>query len=386
MALTAAGLTGGQAEQLRRAMGFKSSVERMSEIEARLREGLASNGIDGDVAEEIVRSIKSCALYGFPESHSASFALVAYASSYLKAHYPAESLAASPNGQPMGFYSPAVLVKDAQRHGVRVLPIDVNESDVRCTAGDRPGATLGAAPRAASSVRIGLRYVGELRAEAATRIAGERLRGGRFRSISEFVRRLRLQKGELDTLAEIGALNSLGDGIHRREALWQIESAWRPKGPIFAKQDDALPEPGPLAAMTPLERLEADYRGAGLTVGKHPMHYLREKMAGMGVLSSIEVEAASDGRRVRVAVAVITRQRPGTAKGFCFVTLDDETGVSNLILTPQVFRAHRLAVMNEPFLLAEGILQNTEGTAAVKEDRLLSLNTPAIGIQSYDFL
>ena len=385
MAMTAAGFTGGQAEQLRRAMGFKRSVERMSEIEARLREGLANNGIAGDAAEEIVRSIKSFALYGFPESHSASFALLAYASSYLKAHYPAEFLAALLNGQPMGFYSPAVLVKDAQRHGVRVLPIDVNESDVRCTAGDMPGATLDAAPRAASSVRIGLQYVSELRAEAAARIAGERLRGGRFRSISEFVRRLQLQKSELDTLAEIGALNSLGDGIHRREALWQIESAWRPKGPLFAQQDDALPAPGPLAAMTPLERLEADYRGAGLTVGKHPMHYLREKMAGMGVLSSIEVEAASDGRRVRVAGAVITRQRPGTAKGFCFVTLEDETGVSNLILTPQVFQAHRLAVMNEPFLLAEGILQNAEGTAAVKADRLLSLNTPAIGIQSHDF-
>ena len=385
MAMTAAGFTGGQAEQLRRAMGFKRSVERMSEIEARLREGLANNGIEGDAAEEIVRSIKSFALYGFPESHSASFALLAYASSYLKAHFPAEFLAALLNGQPMGFYSPAVLVKDAQRHGVRVLPIDVNESDVRCTAGDMPGATLDAAPRAASSVRIGLKYVSELRAEAAARIAGERRRDGRFRSISEFVRRLQLQKSELDTLAEIGALNSLGDGIHRREALWQIESAWRPKGPLFAKQDDALPAPGPLAAMTPLERLEADYRGAGLTVGKHPMHYLREKMAGMGVLSSIEVEAASDGRRVRVAGAVITRQRPGTAKGFCFVTLEDETGVSNLILTPQVFQAYRLTVMSEPFLLAEGILQNAEGTSAVKADRLLSMNTPALGIDSHDF-
>ena len=385
MAMTAAGFTGGQAEQLRRAMGFKRSVERMSEIEARLREGLANNGIEGDAAEEIVRSIKSFALYGFPESHSASFALLAYASSYLKAHFPAEFLAALLNGQPMGFYSPAVLVKDAQRHGVRVLPIDVNESDVRCTAGDMPGATLDAAPRAASSVRIGLKYVSELRAEAAARIAGERRRDGRFRSISEFVRRLQLQKSELDTLAEIGALNSLGDGIHRREALWQIESAWRPKGPLFAKQDDVLPAPGPLAAMTPLERLEADYRGAGLTVGKHPMHYLREKMAGMGVLSSIEVEAASDGRRVRVAGAVITRQRPGTAKGFCFVTLEDETGVSNLILTPQVFQAYRLTVMSEPFLLAEGILQNAEGTSAVKADRLLSMNIPALGIDSHDF-
>ena len=386
MAMTAAGFTGGQAEQLRRAMGFKRSVERMSEIEERLRKGLSGNGIEGAAADEIVRSISSFALYGFPESHSASFALLAYASSYLKAHYPAEFLASLLNCQPMGFYSPAVLVKDAQRHGVRVLPIDVNESEVRCSAGDKPGRGLDRAPGAATSVRIGLMYVGELRGRSAERIVSERLRGGRFRSIGEFVRRMRpLQKSELDALAEIGALNSLGSGVHRREALWQVESVWRPKGPLFERQDDELPEPGPLATMSPLERLEADYRGAGLTVGKHPMHYLRGRIAGMGALSSAEVEAAGNGQRVRVAGAVITRQRPGTAKGFCFVTLEDETGVANLILTPKVFQAHRLMVMDEPFLLAEGILQKAEGTVAVKAETLLPLGTPALGIASHDF-
>ena len=317
-AMTAAGFTGGQAEQLRRAMGFKRSVERMGEIEGRLRRGLSENGIEADAADEIVRSITSFALYGFPESHSASFALLAYASSYLKAHYPAEFLAALLNCQPMGFYSPAVLVKDAQRHGVRVLPIDVNESGVRCSVADMPAGTLDVAPRVASCVRIGLMYVSAMRAGAAAGIAEERVRGGRFRSIGEFVRRVRLQKSELDVLAEIGALNSLGEGIHRREALWQMESVWRPKGPLFAGQDDELPEPGPLAAMSPLERLEADYRGAGLTVGKHPMHYLRGRVAGMGVLSSREMEAAPDGQRVRVAGAVITRQRPGYGQGLLF--------------------------------------------------------------------
>ncbi len=385
MAMTAASFTGGQAEQLRRAMGFKRSVERMSEIEGRLRRGLSKNGIEGDAAEEIVRSIKSFALYGFPESHSASFALLAYASSYLKAHYPAEFLAALLNCQPMGFYSPAVLVKDAQRHGVRVLPIDVNESNRRCSVGDMPRPSTGSTLRTASCVRLGLMYVGELRAEAAGRIVEDRARRGMFRSIDEFARRVRIPKNELDVLAEIGALNSLGDRIHRREALWQVESVWRPKGPLFEGQDNALPEPGPLAPMNPLERLEADYRGTGLTVGKHPMHYLRGQMAGMGVLSSREVEAAADGQRVLVAGAVITRQRPGTAKGFCFVTLEDETGVSNLILTPQVFQAHRFVVMHETFLLAEGILQNAEGTAAVKTEVLKSLKSPALGMASHDF-
>ena len=385
MAMTAAKFTGGQAEQLRRAMGFKRSHERMSEIESKLRRGLSENGIEGEAAEEIVRSIKSFALYGFPESHSASFALLAYASSYLKAHYPAEFLAALLNCQPMGFYSPAVLVKDAQRHGVRVLPIDVNESAPRCTVHDMPGGSQGRAPRAASCVRLGLVYVGDLRSEAARSIAEDRERKGRYRSIKEFARRTRLQKHELDALAEIGALNSLGEGVHRREALWQVESVWRPKGPLFDGQDDGLPEPGPLAAMNPFERLEADYRATGLTVGKHPMHYLRREMAGMGVLSSHEIERAADGRRVRVAGAVITRQRPGTAKGFCFITLEDETGVSNLILTPKVFQAYRPVVMHETFLLAEGVLQNTDGTAAVKTETLTSLHSPALGIRSHDF-
>ncbi len=381
MAMTAASFSGGQAEQQRRAMGFKRSAERLSEIEGRLRRGLSRNGIEGGAADEIVRSIRSFALYGFPESHSASFALLAYASAYLKAHYPAEFLAALLNCQPMRFYSPAVLVKDAQRHGVRVLPVDVNESALRCGAEGPPGDAAGPA----ASVRLGLVYVADLRAEAAGRIVEDRLRRGRFRSIEDFARRVRIQKNELDVLAEIGALNSLGDRIHRREALWQVESAWRPKGPLFDGQDSALPEPCPLAPMSPLERLEADYRGTGLTVGKHPMYYIRKRMGGMGALSSRELEAAPNGRRVRVAGAVITRQRPGTAKGFCFLTLEDETGVSNLILTPQAFQAHRLLVMTETFLLAEGIVQNAEGTSAVKTDALKPLVAPALDMRSHDF-
>ena len=385
MAMTAAGFTGGQAEQLRRAMGFKRSVERMGEIEERLRLGLANNGIEGAAAEEIVRSISSFALYGFPESHSVSFALLAYASAYLKAHYPAEFLAALLNCQPMGFYSPAVLVKDSQRHGVRVLPIDVNESAARCTVGNVPGASASLDPSAASCVRLGLLSVRSLRTEAAGRIVDERHRRGRFRSIGEFARRVRLQKSELDALAEIGALNSLGEKVHRREALWQIESVWRPKGPLFDGREIAPAEPGPLAAMHPLERLEADYRGAGLTVGRHAMHYLRGQVAGRGVLSSREVAVGTNGQRVRVAGAVITRQRPGTAKGFCFLTLEDETGLANLILTPQVFQEYRLTVLNEPFLLAAGVLQNAEGTASVKVDALERLHALGLAAGSHDF-
>ncbi len=367
MAMVAAGFSGGEAEGLRRAMGFKRSVERMQDIEERLRSGLAKNRIVGEGAEQIIRSITSFALYGFPESHAASFALLAYASSYLKAHYPAEFLVALLNCQPMGFYSPAVLVKDAQRHGVRVRAIDVNDSDVKSRVDSQ-------------SVRLGLMYVSSLRGEAAERIVSRRP----FRSVEDFVKRTKLNKNELDILAELGALNSLNPEMHRREALWQIEKAWKPKGPLFEQQEDEAPA-GPLATMTPLERLDADYRGSSMTVGPHPMHYLRQALDDPSVLRSSELATRGHGHRVRVAGAVITRQRPGTAKGFCFLTLEDETGVSNLILTPPIFQDHRAVVMNETFILAEGVLQKVDGTISVKTDWVRPLEAMALPMESHDF-
>ena len=506
LAMVAAGFTGGEAEELRRAMGFKRSVNRMRDIEQKLRRGLASNGIHGESAEEIVRAITSFALYGFPESHAASFALLAYASSYLKAHYPAEFLTALLNCQPMGFYSPAVLVKDAQRHGVRVRPIDVSVSDVKCVvevSGVRDqvsgiGCQVGSGdsglqhppdtrhltpdtslphltPDTSPTVRLGLMYVSSLRADGAEAIERER-RQRPFTSIEEFVRRTRLRKPELDVLAEIGALNSLGEGMHRRAALWQIEKAWRPTGPLFEKHEETeeesnpldLPRPekqagrqrsageksagqhhqqrlaskrsglvktsaadaeepaaaresddgqrprpfaardrrerlsplaqppvpppatpplaqSPLAPMTPIERLDADYRGAGMTTGPHPMYYLREPLDRMGVLRAAELENIPHGRRVRVAGAVITRQRPGTAKGVVFITLEDETGVANLILWPDFFQDNRVVVMSEPFLMAEGVVQKQDGVIHVKVEHLKPAGRLALEMESHDF-
>jgi error-prone DNA polymerase len=468
MAMVAAGFTGGEAEELRRAMGFKRSVDRMREIEQKLRRGLAANNIHGDAAEEIVRSITSFALYGFPESHAASFALLAYASSYLKAHYPAEFLTALLNCQPMGFYSPAVLVKDAQRHGVRVRPIDVSVSDVKCkvipwerqsclssstgTTADTTASTNKSTNKivCATAVRLGLMYVSGLRAEAAETIERERRRQP-FASIEDFVRRTQLRKPELDVLAEIGALNSLGEGMHRRAALWQIEKAWRPKGPLFEECEEKMEEqdpadeqqptpaiawratnrneaeqemgaeewarqrtqpgdgqeprrfaawdrrqrlsllaqpqlaPSPLAPMTPIERLDADYRGSGMTTGPHPMRYLREPLDRLGVLRAAELENMPHGRRVRVAGAVITRQRPGTAKGVVFITLEDETGVANLILWPDFFQENRVVVMSEPFLLAEGVVQKQDGVIHVKVEQLRPAGNLALELESHDF-
>ena len=371
VAMTAANFTGGEAEELRRAMGFKRSVERMREIEQKLRAGLTSNGIVGEAAERIILSITSFALYGFPESHAASFALLAYASSYLKCHYPAEFLTALLNCQPMGFYSPAVLVKDSQRHGVRVRPIDVTASRLECFVPEE------------RQVRLGLRYVSGLGKESAERIVRERARRA-FASIDDFVRRAAPPKDELNVLAEIGALNALGEGSHRREALWQIERAWRPAGPLLEGLDDEQ-GPSPLDPMTPFERLDADYRGAGLTTGPHPMYYLREQLAGRRIHTARELERLGHGRRVRVAGAVITRQRPGTAKGFCFITLEDETGVSNLILNPDVFQDHRMTVLSESFLIGEGVLQKVDGTIAVKTERVEPLGEIELELESHDF-
>ena len=400
LAMVAADFTGGEAEELRRAMGFKRSSERMHEIEQRLRRGLAANDIHGEAAEQIVRSITSFALYGFPESHAASFALLAYASCYLKAHHPEAFYTALLNCQPMGFYSPAVLVKDAQRHGLRIRPIDVQVSEVTCRVEDPPaveangGVATGAAGRPA--VRLGFMYVSGLRAEAAEAIVAERRRKP-FTSIDDFVRRVKLRKPELDVLAEIGALNSLEQGIDRRAALWQIEKSRRPKGPLWENElvtETPVTPPStpntshdlsPLTPMTPFERLDADYRGASLTTGPHPMHYLREPMNALGVIPAAALESQPNGRRLRVAGAVITRQRPGTAKGFVFLTLEDETGVSNVIVTPDKFQQWRLLVTGEPFLFVEGDLQKQDGVIHVRARKIERLGDVSLDIPSHDF-
>jgi len=224
MAMVIAGFSGGEAEELRRAMGFKRSVKRMQQIETRLRDGMARNGITGVTADQIVVSITSFALYGFPESHAASFALIVYASAYLKAHYPAAFYASLLNNQPMGFYAPATLVKDAQRRGVRFTPVDVQVSDWTCAI-QEDGA-----------IRLGLMYVQGLRAEAGKAIARERSSGekdvGRlFQSMDDLVARTGLRRDELRVLAESGALATLGGD--RRSALWQAERAARPAGPLL---------------------------------------------------------------------------------------------------------------------------------------------------------
>jgi error-prone DNA polymerase len=394
MAMIAAGFTGGEAEELRRAFGFKRSEKRMGEVEVKLRRGMEKNGITGAVQDTIVKSITSFALYGFPESHAASFALLAYASAYLKCHYLAAFTAAILNNQPMGFYSPATLVKDAQRHGLRVRAIDVTRSDWLCTM-ERDEERL--------CVRLGLRFVKGLREEAGKEIVRER--GGReFASIEDVKRRVPgLQKSELTSLAEIGALNFVGSkaGFHRRDALWQIERASRRAGPLLEKcqeTDAALAEENensetgaapenysPLEPMTPEARLVSDFRNTGMTVGPHPMSYHRENLRSQGILSARDLHHVPDGTAVRVAGAVIARQRPGTAKGFVFLSLEDETGIANAIITPQIFQEHHVVVVNQQFLLIEGRLQNQDNVISVKAERVRPLGITRAETVSHDF-
>jgi len=532
MAMVLAGFTGGEAEELRRAMGFKRSVERMQAIEQKLRAGMAARGIAGDVQDAVVRSITSFALYGFPESHAASFALLAYASAYLRAHHLAAFTCAMLNNWPLGFYHPATLVKDAQRHGLRVLPVDVTCSSVRCTVeqGFRVvgGYAVRADPVTANtltanavtadtlptrdlSLRLGLRYVAGLRAAAAQRIEAERARAP-FVSVDDVVVRGELRDDEARTLAHIGAFAAFG--LTRRAALWQVagvvrEPLWQgvrgvgcyavrddkyepvmvhckdaagecreggrdtvvsrvdrvapgdgidsrvllpdagvpERGVVRAYQPDSSrgsgrsrqhrggqrtedgervrlfsadrtrkpagtgdvspvgggggseranrrgtpPEtsrigraatespdasarttsipltantlttnnlttspPSPLPEMSPLDRTLADYRGTGMTVGPHLMQHLREALTARGVVRACDLPRVRDGRWVKVAGLVIVRQRPGSAKGFCFLTLEDETGTCNAVVVPDMFRQYRTLLHTATLLLVEG--------------------------------
>jgi error-prone DNA polymerase len=405
MAMIAAGFTGGEAEELRRAFGFKRSEVRMKAVEDKLRVGMERNGIKSEIQDKIVRSITSFALYGFPESHAASFALIAYASAYLKCHYLPAFTAAILNNQPMGFYQPVTLLKDAQRHGLKVRPVDVTRSDWLCTL-EKNGQDF--------ALRLGMRSVHGLRAEIAHAIVNERAMRPLL-SIDDLKLRVpAIQKSELTTLAKIGALNFIQgkSNFHRRDALWQVERAARRAGPLletleghkeFAtepaqecsaekqgnneQENKNVPAPAlsPLHIMTAEERLVADFNGTGMTVGPHPMGYHRKRLKKQGVRSASELRGLPNGIRVLICGAVIARQRPGTAKGFVFLSLEDETGIANAIVTPPIYEKYHLLIVHQPFLLIEGELQNQENVISVKAEIVRPLSITQAETSSHDF-
>jgi error-prone DNA polymerase len=368
MAMAAASFTGGEAEELRRAFGFKRSEKRMREIEGKLRAGMAKNGITGMAQDKIVKAITSFAMFGFPESHAASFALLAYASAYLRTYYLAAFTCALLNNQPMGFYHPATLVKDAQRHGLQVLPVDINRSRKVCTLED-------------SCLRLGLNYVRGLSATASAAIVEQQP----FTTIDDLALRVpELHKEHLEQLAAIGALNSIG-AKHRRDALWQASWRAKPAGTLLHGLAESAPE-SPLRQMTLEERLVADCGGIGMTIGKHPMAYRRTEMDKLRVTPAAELSLIPNGRTVRVAGNVIVRQRPGTAKGVTFLSLEDETGISNIVIMPDIFEDQRLAILGYSWVMVEGRMQNVDRVTHVLADRVSPLANPLeIGARSHDF-
>jgi error-prone DNA polymerase len=382
IAMTVANFSGAEAEELRRAVGMRRSWERMKNLEGKLRVGMTANGIDTKTQEEIIQQISSFALYGFPESHAASFALIAYASAYFKVKYLAAFTCAILNNQPMGFYMPAVLVKDAQRHGLRIRPIDILVSDWACTIEHEEDESL--------SLRLGLGYAKGLRRQTVEQIVCSRQTLGSFGSIDDLTNRVpSLNRKELTTLARIGALNHLNGVSHRRDALWQVQRAGKPEGPLLRAKSELLREETtsapPLLQMTTKERLIADYAGTGLTTGRHPMSYRREELRTNRVLSALELRNVRDGEFVRTAGCVIARQRPGTAMGFIFLSMEDETGIANVIVTPALYEQQRAVVTRSKFILAEGPLQNQDGVIHIKAVRLHELSEPMLEVRSHDF-
>ena len=379
MAMICGNFTGGEGEELRRALSHKRSQQRMLEIETKLRAGMTQNEIPQEAQDAIVKFVSSFALYGFPESHSASFALLAYASAYLKVRYLAAFTCALLNCQPMGFYSPATIVKDAQRHELKIRPVDVTRSHWNCTL-EREAREI--------VLRLGLRYVRGLRQGVAESVVASR-NDRAFVSIGDLTVRVpQLAKPDLRMLATIGALNTIatanGTQSHRRDALWQVEK-YGSRVPRMleglVEQDRSLP----LKPMEIEERLVADFHGTGLTVGPHPMAYRREHLRRMGIVSAIELRKLPHNKSAVAAGCVITRQRPGTAKGLIFLTLEDETGHANVIVMPDVYSLDPMVVLHERFVQVKGRVQNQDGVVHLRAERISPLSVSAAATQSHDF-
>ena len=397
IAMVMADFSGDEAEELRRALSFHRSEERMNKVCAKLRAAMKCKCIAPDKIEKIIRSISSFALYGFPESHAISFAILAYGSAYLKVHRAPEFYASLLNNQPMGFYTPATIVKDAQRHGLKIKPVCISQSDWRCTVIDD------------NTVRLGFCVVNGLRQEHADELVRQR-QARQFDSLDDFRRRVPNSKDELRILAELGALNCFAE--HRRTAMWHVEKTLHddllgsarlqradfgilPKRSLessrmqnaFASTPKACApqtSESPLTPMTLPERVRADYETMNLTTGPHPMKLLRESLPN--IWRAIDLVHARHGSIIQIAGNVICRQRPGTAKGFVFISLEDETGVSNAIVEPDLFEHFRLVITEEAFLLIEGEVQNSDNVVLIKAHEIRPLtHEQLVGSESHDF-
>jgi error-prone DNA polymerase len=402
IAMELADFSGAEAAELRQAMGFKHPTEKLGPIEKNLRAGMTRKGITQEVQDNIVNCVMAFSNYGFPESHAVSFALLAYASAYFMVHYRACFMAAMFNNYPLGFYSAATLVKDAQRHGLHFLPLDINRSDYLFTVEEEGGD---------KKIRVGLKFVKGLREEVARKIASERgqlasmfsktqagnLRSGAgYTSIADLIDRVpEINKREIRALSLAGALN-FDDTIHRRQALWESELAIRPEGNLFDSAECRMMSNestnrshssfgihhSSFRRMEGLQLVEADIRKTGISIGKHPMAFVREEMKRRGVLSAIEARDLNTNDIVSVAGAVIIRQRPMTAKNVVFITLEDETGFANFVVLPDMFERYREAITQNDFLIIRGIF---EERGMLKAVHFTPIDASVAKIESHDF-
>jgi error-prone DNA polymerase len=385
--MIAANLTGGEAEELRKAMGGKRSEAILAGMTTRLREGMTANGFDEKTQESVLEMLSTVREFMFPESHAHSFASLAYSSAYTRHHYPAAYTCALFNNQPMGFYSPETLLNDAKRHRVKALPIDVQQSEWSCTLVELEEKDqdkyLGP-----FAVRIGLRYIRRLREKIGQAIVEARMTDGPFASEYDLKRRVpSIRKAELSLLAKAGAFNWTGEKHHRRTALWRAEHAGQSAGPLFEKIPDEqeMETSTPLRAMTTEERLVADFESTGLTVGPQLMAYHRAEMNSYGVIPAAELGDLPDGVYTRIAGVVIARQRPGTAGGFIFISLEDETGVSRAIVNPHVYERNQVAITRGKILRLDGTLQNQDNVVTLKAAAVHVLNLSEVETRSHDF-
>jgi error-prone DNA polymerase len=395
IAMVMADFSGDEAEELRRALSFHRSEERMNKVSVKLRAAMERKNLAPDKIDKIIQSISSFALYGFPESHAISFAILAYSSAYLKVHRAPEFYVSLLNNQPMGFYTSATIVKDARRHGVKTQPVCVQRSAWNC------------AVISDDTIRLGFCVMNGLRQEHVEELVRQR-QDRPFNSLEDFKRRVSVSKEELRTLAELGALNCFSD--HRRAAMWHVEETTHDdllgsarvsrvgfgvspkqsfessrKRDAFASTDAcATQSESPLTRMSMPERVRADYETMNLTTGPHPMKLLRESLPN--IWRAIDLAQARYGVTVQIAGNVICRQRPGTAKGFVFISLEDETGVANAIVDPNLFERFRLLITEEAFLVIEGEVQNSEGVVLIKTREIRALaHEQLVGSESHDF-
>jgi error-prone DNA polymerase len=372
VANVAAGFTPGEADQLRRAMATFKHTQGVGVYHERLVGGMVSRGYDPEMAERVFKQIEGFGSYGFPESHAASFAHLAYASSWLKCHHPAVFAAALLNSQPMGFYAPAQIVGDAQKHGVEVRPVDINASDW--------DSTLELEMRSADqhALRLGLRLASGLAEEDGRLIAKVRRsgNGSPYGSVEDVARRTGISRKAIEALAEADAFASLG--ASRRSAIWDAKAIERGVPPLLRLAENALGEAGLINEVAPLLPAEAagqavvqDYSATGLTLRQHPLALLRPVLSQQGYHDTRRLNTARPGSAIRLPGIVLMRQRPGTAKGIVFITLEDEFGVANLVIFPNIGERDRAAMIGARLMLAEGRIERETEHAEVPITHLI---------------